>query len=367
MEITNLKDIENFLLKSKFKNVLIIGGSISYNACGFKKIIMNKKYNFKINYFFKKKKIPEFNELIEIIDLIENLSPDLIIAVGGGSVLDYSKIASSIVKSKDLQNQIQEGSYKLKKRNLKLLNIPTTAGSGAEVTSTAVIYTNNKKYSVEGLEIRPDYFFLVPELLKSNNFITTSASGLDCIAQALESLFALRSTDKSVEYALKSLEISLPNFGHYLKKPNTDNSAKMLIASNLSGEAINISRTIAPHALSYPFTSLYGLPHGQAVFITLKEIMKFNSDYRKNANVNFNFNLRLEKLLKITKSNNEKFFFEYLDNLKKLSNLDFNLKNFGIDIQNDYRKILDGVNLKRLGNNPVKIDEKAIKKILMKV
>ncbi len=366
-EITNLNEIEKFLLDAKFKKVLVIGGINSFKKCGFSFILENKNFKFKISYFLKKKKLPEFDELIKIIDFIDSFEPDLILAVGGGSVMDYSKIANSIVKSENLKSEIKSGNYKLKKRDRKIVNIPTTAGSGAEVTSTAVIYLDDKKYSIEGLEIRPDYFFLVPELIKTNNFTTTSSSALDCIAQALESLFAMKSNDKSTSFALKSLELSIPNFKNFLTKPNIENSAKMLIASNLSGEAINISRTTAPHALSYPFSTLYSIPHGQAVFLTLKEFMKFNLKNKEFSKTNFNLNDRVKKLLDTINCKNEKNFIDFLDRLKKESNLNYNLKNQGISIEEDYNKILEGVNIQRLGNNPINITEPIIKEILFKL
>tara|TARA_B100001057_G_scaffold501262_1_gene622825 strand:+ start:19817 stop:20923 length:1107 start_codon:yes stop_codon:yes gene_type:complete len=367
LEISNFKEIEKFLLDSKFRSIFVIGGNNSFSKCGFNSVLKNKNYKFKISYFFKKKSLPEYEELIKIIDLINSVSPDLILAVGGGSVLDYSKIANSIIKSENLKSEIKNGTYKLKKKNRKIVNIPTTAGSGAEVTSTAVIYVDNKKYSIEGLEIRPDYFFLIPELIKSNNFTTTSSSALDCIAQALESLFAMKSTDESAKFALKSLELSLPNFKNFLEKPNVENSTKMLIASNLSGEAINISRTTAPHALSYPFTSLYGIPHGHAVFITLKEFMRFNLENKEISKARFNFNDRTARLISLINCKNEKNFLDFLDELKKNSKLNFDLQSYGIKIEEDYKKILDGVNIKRLNNNPVEVNESVIKKILFNI
>ena len=87
-------------------------------------------------------------ELKNIIKDLKAFSPDLIIAIGGGSVIDYAKISNTLDNSSDLENEIKNSSYKTTKKT-KLLVIPTTAGSGAEVTSNAVIYINKIKHSIE--------------------------------------------------------------------------------------------------------------------------------------------------------------------------------------------------------------------------
>ena len=100
-----------------------------------------------------------------MINEIKNFNPDLIIAVGGGSVMDYAKIANLQGIEENLEKKIKNNSYKINKRISKLLAIPTTAGSGAEVTANAVIYIDLIKYSIEGKELKPDVHFLIPELI----------------------------------------------------------------------------------------------------------------------------------------------------------------------------------------------------------
>ena len=85
-----------------------------------------------------------------------------------------------------------------------MIAIPTTAGSGAEVTSSAVIYINKKKYSVEGTGLSPDKFFLIPELIIDNHKKLKSSAGFDAISQAIESIISVRS-NKKVFYLQKNL------------------------------------------------------------------------------------------------------------------------------------------------------------------
>ena len=187
-------------------------------------------------------------------------------------------------------------------KRCKLLAIPTTAGSGAEVTPSAVIYYKNKKYSLEGPEILPDHYFLIPKYLKLLNKKIKASSGFDAIAQSIESLFSLRSNKKSLYNSKKSLKISLNNFLSFLNKSNHMNMSNMLIAANLSGKAIAISKTTAPHALSYPFTSLFNVDHGHAVSLTLASILKFNYENMEKSKKGFGLEKRFKILFSLTLS-----------------------------------------------------------------
>ena len=113
----------------------------------------------KVKIFYKKAELPKLDELIEIIQTIRSFKPDLILAVGGGTVLDYAKIANVIDIRPDLTKLIVNYSYPYEKKYAKLALIPTTAGSGAEVTSNAVIYVDGIKHSFESELLIPDKFF----------------------------------------------------------------------------------------------------------------------------------------------------------------------------------------------------------------
>ena len=152
-------DLRTFIKNKKFKKIFILTGNKSYKLSGIKNIF-DKILKDKIaKIYFKKSPFPEYSELKKIIFSLREFSPDLIIAVGGGSVLDYAKVANVLQISKNLDKQIINSSYSINKKFTKLLAIPTTAGSGAEVTSNAVIYINKIKYSVEDEILKPDYFF----------------------------------------------------------------------------------------------------------------------------------------------------------------------------------------------------------------
>tara|TARA_B100001057_G_scaffold497035_1_gene600092 strand:- start:1777 stop:2883 length:1107 start_codon:yes stop_codon:yes gene_type:complete len=361
---TKEKELEAFIQEGKFKKILIITGENSFKKSGanslFKKIL---KENI-VDFFIKKKSYPEIKELKKIIAKIKIFSPQLIIAVGGGSVLDYAKIANVLTNETNIEDKVINASYTTNKFT-KLLGIPTTAGSGAEVTTNAVIYIDNIKYSVEGPELRPDFYFLIPELVVGGSKIIKASAGFDAIAQAIESLISKKSNKESVEFSKKSLNFSIKNYLNYLNSPNYENTSAMCFAANLSGEAISISKTTAPHAVSYPFTSIYKISHGHAVSLTLNKFLKFNYENLESADCSFDLKERFKIIFAATKTKNINELNNFLKKIKKEANLESNFDKLGINIKKDYENIISGVNLLRLSNNPITLEKKNLKKIIL--
>ena len=195
--------------------------------------------------------------------------------------------------------------------------VPTTAGSGAEVTSNSVIYVNGVKHSFESELLIPDVFFLIPEFLLSAPNKIKASSGFDAIAQALESLVSKKSNEKSVEYASKSLKISINNYTLFLNNPDLKNAAEMSIAANLAGKAISISKTTAPHATSYPFSSLFNISHGHAVSLFFEDFFKFNYMNLNKSETSFDLMKRFDLIFKIFDVSNIDDFNAKISLIKK--------------------------------------------------
>tara|TARA_Y100000389_G_scaffold195575_1_gene227192 strand:- start:144 stop:1244 length:1101 start_codon:yes stop_codon:yes gene_type:complete len=364
--INSTEDIRKFIDDKSFKKIFILCGKKSFVTSGaevlFKKIITKKQ----IKLFYKNSELPILEELIEIIKKIKDFKPDLILAVGGGAVIDYAKIANVIDLRPDLASLIINYSYPFKQKYTKLAVIPTTAGSGAEVTSNAVIYVDGIKHSFESELLIPDNFFLIPEFLISAPNKIKASAGFDAIAQALESLVSIKSNDQSVGYATKSLKISINSYISFLNDPNLKNATEMSIASNLAGKAISISKTTAPHATSYPFTSLFNISHGHAVGLFFENFFKFNFDNLNESKTSFVLKKRFDLIFNLFDVENINDFNSKISLIKKKAKLEDNLKILNINIEENAEKIIKGINLLRLGNNPVKIDGNDILKIITK-
>ena len=363
--INTKEDIKKFIDDKSFNKIFILCGKKSFITSGaenlFKKLINDKE----IKLFYKNSELPILEELIDIINEIKKFKPDLILGVGGGAVIDYAKMANVVDVRPDLENLIINYSYPFKKKNTKLAVIPTTAGSGAEVTSNAVIYVDGIKHSFESELLIPDNFFLIPEFLISAPNKIKASAGFDAIAQALESLISKKSNDQSVNYASKSLRVSINSYISFLNDPNIKNATEMSIASNLAGKAINISKTTAPHAASYPFTSLFNISHGHAVGLFFERFFKFNYDNLDKSETSFDLKQRFELIFNIFDVKNINDFNSKIILMKKKAKLEDNLEILNINVKKSSEKIIKGINLLRLGNNPVKINEKDILKIIL--
>ena len=355
--INNTEDILKFIDDKSFKKIFILCGKKSFTTSGAENLIKKTIRNKEIKIFYKKQEIPKLDELIEIIKEIKNFKPDLLLAIGGGAVIDYAKIANVVDIRPDLSDLIVNYSYPFKKKFTKLAVIPTTAGSGAEATSNAVIYVNGIKHSFESELLIPDHYFLIPEFLISAPSKIKASAGFDAIAQALESLLSKKSNEESIEYASKSLKISTKSFLSFINDPNIKNAAEMSIASNLAGKAISISKTTAPHAVSYPFTSLFNISHGHAVSLFFEKFIKFNYDNSINSETTFNLKTRFNLIFNLFEVRNIDQLNLKIALLKKQSNLEDNLLKLNIDIKKSSTKIIEGINLLRLGNNPIKIND----------
>ena len=140
----------------------------------------------------------------------------------------------------------------------------------------------------------------------------------------------------------------------------------MCIAANYSGRAISISKTTAPHALSYPFTAHYGISHGHAVSLTLNDFLKFNFENIEQSNCKFDLLKRYKKIFNVTKTSNISELNLFINRIKLRAGLENNFSKLGINLKSSFPKILSGIDDQRLSNNPIEITKSDIKNILLK-
>jgi alcohol dehydrogenase class IV len=254
---------------------------------------------------------------------------DTIIAIGGGSTIDFSKLY-----------------IYFKKMNVTFVTIPTTAGTGSEATKFAACYNSGKKYSVEDESILPNYVLIDPDLLKTSPKYLRSCTAVDALAQSIESYWSVNSTDESKIFATKSILLCLENIVNYVNINDIESAEHMAIAAYLSGRAINISKTTAAHALSYAFTINYNIPHGHAVALSIANLFNAN----KNTNEVNCVDTRGVSYVKKTICELEECLGQnYFNNLFLEIELETNLKKLGIK---NIEHIIKEVNIERLKNNP---------------
>jgi len=227
---------------------------------------------------------PDVRDVDAQASILRGLAPDCIVALGGGSSIDTAKGLARLLTQPagaTLAAHFREGApVSTACKALPVIAIPTTAGTGAEVTPFGTIwdFELGKKYSVTGPDLYPAAAILDPELTLELPEDVTVSSGLDAISHALESTWSRSANPITLGLAAKSLQLSLPALAR-LKENSRDPAARglMMQASLLAGLAISQTRTALAHSISYPLTTKFNLPHGIACSFTLPALMRFNA------------------------------------------------------------------------------------------
>ena len=276
----------------------------------------------------------------------------IVIAFGGGSVIDIAKIIKvylEIKKKISIKNLVKNiNNYKIKKK-INLIVIPTTSGTGSEVTNFATIWDTkkNKKISLESKYLYPNYALVDPTTTYSLNYKNTLFTAIDALNQLFDSFWNKKSDKKYKIIASKAIQTSIRTLKQ-IKKNNISkkNRLDLSYVSLISGICIRKTKTSICHSISYPLTSFYNVPHGLAVFFTTLEVYKLvmarNKSYFRIllANTNFSNNQKiineLNYIFKKHKIKNK--IKKYIPNFKKIDLLinymftKSRFKNFILDI-----------------------------------
>ena len=304
---------------------------------------------------------PRIESIREGSDICKKHNIDLVLGVGGGSVIDMAKLISVFAhQSGDIENYVL-GNKKISDKKTPLLAIPTTAGSGAEATHFSVLYIDKNKYSVACNALLPNYVYLTSEFSKNAGPYLTACAGIDAFSQAIESVWSVLGNNESVGYALEAISIIWDNLHKAVHQNSTGAKKQMAIASNLAGKAINISKTTAPHALSYSFTSYYSIPHGHAVALSLPFFFSYNANVceqdcidRRGAD---NVRKRIDDILKIIDVeliDAERTLTAFIESLGLKMKIGELVSNF------EPRLLIENINIERLKNNPREVTESTI-------
>jgi phosphonate metabolism-associated iron-containing alcohol dehydrogenase len=225
---------------------------------------------------------PQIDDLDAAIATLASESITAIIAIGGGSAIDTAKVFALTLSSgltRPLACCFREDAAPVWCKAVPVIAVPTTAGSGAEVTPFATVWdaTTQKKYSLEDERLRPVATLIDPALTLSLPETETLYGALDAISHAMESLWNRRRTPISEALAYQSLHLALDALPVLREDgQNPDARERMQTASLLSGMAISQTRTALAHAVSYPLTAAWGVPHGLACSFTLPWILRDN-------------------------------------------------------------------------------------------
>lgn len=361
--IANLRKV---LERHEPKGIFIVAGKKSYESCGAKDAIERILGNRHYKVFSDFSPNPKMEEVNAGIEAFRAGNYDFIIAVGGGSAIDVAKCISALCGSEQDPFETIKGNRQPECRKIILVAIPTTSGTGSESTQFAVVYSGKEKYSFDNPILLPDYAIIDPEFMLNLPKEITASTGMDALCQAIESYWAITSTEESKKHAKEAITLIIKSMEKAVNNPDKKSREAMALAANLSGKAINITRTTACHAISYPITSFFGIPHGHAVGLTLPSMIIFNSetdgsDLNEKRGLEY-LSRTMKELFSILGVRDEKEAAMKIEIMMKSIGLETRLSNLGI---NDIEVIIkNGFNAQRVVRNPRLLTENALRRIL---
>lgn len=232
--------------------------------------------------FAEVKPEPDLPNLERLVDAARGFAPDLIVGFGGGSAMDLAKLVAVLVNSKkDFRDIVGVG--KADQRNVGLVAIPTTAGTGSEVGARALVTDpiSQSKSAVESRHMVADLAIVDPDLTVSLPPTVTAATGIDALAHCVEAFTSRRAHPLVDLYAREGIAL----VGRYLVRAVKDGEdvearAGLAMAALYGGFCLGPVNTTAGHALSYPLGTRYHVPHGLANAVIFPHTLAFNAPAR---------------------------------------------------------------------------------------
>ena len=251
-----------------------------------KPLITELQKKSQVQIFDRVEADPSRNILLNAIDEARSFKASGIIGFGGGSSMDIAKLVALILGSNEDLDDVW-GVGNAKGPRLPLVLIPTTAGTGSEVTPISIITVeNDEKRGVSSPLILPDLSILDPALTIGLPPEITAATGIDAMVHAIEAYASCSPNNNPISKifsieALKLLGSSIEKA--VLEENNMDARSNMLIGSMLAGKAFANSPVAAVHALAYPIGGMFHIPHGLSNSLVLPYVLRYNAVNKKAA------------------------------------------------------------------------------------
>ena len=224
---------------------------------------------------------PQLSGAAEAAALAREHKADAVIGVGGGSAMDTAKFAAAIAPGDAPAEVYFRGEKPLPDRPLSIVCVPTTAGTGSEVTQVSVISRGTEKRTMNHPSFMPKAAVVDPLLTLTVSPYTTMITGLDAMAHALEGCWSKNHQPITDLLAAEAVRLILENLSAaYRDGSSRDARAALSYASLLGGLSFALPKTAGCHACSYPLSENWHLPHGEACAFTLDSFVRINADER---------------------------------------------------------------------------------------
>lgn len=328
-EIYISENIDNKLVQSikdlGCHRIFIVTGPHISKTDGFIRLIQTLDSNGNtVDIFNKTTGDPSFSLVDVIVQQTKLFSPDIILGIGGGSPLDAAKIVAVLADKNIPAQNLTLKDVKIT-RDLPLLLIPTSAGTGSEVTPVSILTdTDNQiKTGILNKELIPEMAFLYGELTITMPDSVTAATGIDALCHSIEAYLSKKSNEFSRLMAKEAIVLIHNNLLISFNEPNNMKSrSHMLMASLYAGLAFSNSSVTAVHAFAYPLGGMFHITHGLANSLMLIPILKNNMLGNEDKYIELNTILGI--------NNNPNGLIDYVRNLIDNLSLPKTLKDVGV-------------------------------------
>ncbi|MBO0456002.1 iron-containing alcohol dehydrogenase [Enterococcus hulanensis] len=274
---------------------------------------------------------PTIQNVESAVNMVKEMGADCLIAFGGGSVMDCAKAtAAAVAHDCDVQDLISGMQIN---KALPIIAIPTTAGTGSEVTAGAVLSDKEKgiKTAIFSPAIFPKLAIVDPVLTYSVPKKVTAITGIDVLAHAFDAMTSKKANDVTDALALQAAKLAIKNLPKVVSN-GLDKKARnqMSKASTIAGLAFSQTGTTASHACSYILTAKYNVPHGEACAFTLDSWIKFSAKIKPE----------LEEYAQLLGFETVDRLADWLNHQKAIFGLKRNLSDIGIN-KNDLKDVVE--------------------------
>lgn len=260
-----------------------------------RKELQKRKNDVKIEVFSDVEPNPSTNTVYAGTKMMVDFQPDTVIALGGGSAMDAAKGMWMFYEHPDTEFfgakqkflDIRKRTYKIAKpEKTQFVCIPTTSGTGSEVTPFAVITDSEThvKYPLADYALTPDVAIVDPQFVMSVPASVTADTGMDVLTHAIESYVSVMASDYTRGLSLQAIKLVFDHLENSVKRPDMESREKMHNASTMAGMAFANAFLGICHSIAHKIGGEYGIPHGRTNAILLPHIIRYNAkDPSKNA------------------------------------------------------------------------------------
>ncbi|MBP2098518.1 bifunctional acetaldehyde-CoA/alcohol dehydrogenase [Enterococcus rivorum] len=253
-----------------------------------RKELQKRKNDVQIEVFSEVEPNPSTNTVYAGTKVMANFKPDTIIALGGGSAMDAAKGMWMFYEHPDTEFfgakqkflDIRKRTYKIDKpEKTQFVCIPTTSGTGSEVTPFAVITDSEThvKYPLADYALTPDVAIIDPQFVMSVPASVTADTGMDVLTHAIESYVSVMASDYTRGLSLQAIKLVFENLENSVKHPDAESREKMHNASTMAGMAFANAFLGICHSVAHKIGGEYNIPHGRTNAILLPHIIRYNA------------------------------------------------------------------------------------------